>query len=104
MLSVLLRSVFVVMCDFTCFFFFFFSSRRRHTRCADVTGVQTCALPISQSIKAPSLSETISSPDSDGQPSGGEFGGSLISSEYPQTSKVISLSNSSARVQSQYCF
>src|SRR3546814_5259201 len=29
-------------------FFFFFSSRRRHTRCALVTGVQTCALPISQ--------------------------------------------------------
>src|SRR3546814_1672107 len=32
----------VVGCDF-----FFFSSRRRHTRCALVTGVQTCALPIS---------------------------------------------------------
>src|SRR3546814_8991342 len=30
---------FVVVC-------FFFSSRRRHTRCALVTGVQTCALPI----------------------------------------------------------
>src|SRR3546814_13608634 len=29
------------------FLFFFFSSRRRHTRCALVTGVQTCALPIS---------------------------------------------------------
>src|SRR3546814_119856 len=29
------------------FIFFFFSSRRRHTRCALVTGVQTCALPIS---------------------------------------------------------
>src|SRR3546814_8120431 len=32
-----------------CYFFmdlFFFSSRRRHTRCALVTGVQTCALPI----------------------------------------------------------
>src|SRR3546814_3835659 len=29
-----------------CHFFFFFSSRRRHTRCALVTGVQTCALPI----------------------------------------------------------
>src|SRR3546814_4366883 len=29
-----------------CFVFFFFSSRRRHTRCALVTGVQTCALPI----------------------------------------------------------
>src|SRR5881628_83722 len=28
-------------------FFFFFSSRRRHTRCQSVTGVQTCALPIS---------------------------------------------------------
>src|SRR3546814_4219856 len=28
-------------------FLFFFSSRRRHTRCALVTGVQTCALPIS---------------------------------------------------------
>src|SRR3546814_7962887 len=27
--------------------FCFFSSRRRHTRCALVTGVQTCALPIS---------------------------------------------------------
>src|SRR3546814_8356169 len=31
---------------------FFFSSRRRHTRCALVTGVQTCALPISWSRKA----------------------------------------------------
>src|SRR3546814_4362703 len=28
-------------------FCFFVSSRRRHTRCALVTGVQTCALPIS---------------------------------------------------------
>ena len=27
--------------------FFFFSSRRRHTRLLTVTGVQTCALPIS---------------------------------------------------------
>src|SRR3546814_12432061 len=27
-------------------FFFFFSIRRRHTRCALVTGVQTCALPL----------------------------------------------------------
>src|SRR3546814_3645010 len=29
---------------------FFFSSRRRHTRCALVTGVQTCALPISTTV------------------------------------------------------
>src|SRR3546814_7609336 len=31
---------------------FFFSSRRRHTRCALVTGVQTCALPISSAQAA----------------------------------------------------
>src|SRR3546814_8986851 len=31
-------------------FVFFFSSRRRHTRCALVTGVQTCALPIFGSV------------------------------------------------------
>src|SRR3546814_5043149 len=31
---------------------FFFSSRRRHTRCALVTGVQTCALPIFPFLKA----------------------------------------------------
>src|SRR3546814_18174468 len=30
--------------------YFFFSSRRRHTRCALVTGVLTCALPISSHI------------------------------------------------------
>src|SRR3546814_7078124 len=42
------------MCAYILFIFpcllvflcFFFSSRRRHTRCALVTGVQTCALPI----------------------------------------------------------
>src|SRR3546814_9247171 len=31
-----------------CLCILFFSSRRRHTRCALVTGVQTCALPIFQ--------------------------------------------------------
>src|SRR3546814_4934111 len=36
-------------------FFFFFSSRRRHTRCALVTGVQTCALPIYLAGKRPCL-------------------------------------------------
>src|SRR3546814_1898402 len=35
-----------VLVSLLCMFFFFFSSRRRHTRCALVTGVQTCALPI----------------------------------------------------------
>src|SRR3546814_5499232 len=33
-------------------YFFFFSSRRRHTRCALVTGVQTCALPILPGLTA----------------------------------------------------
>src|SRR3546814_1521147 len=32
---------------------FFFSSRRRHTRCALVTGVQTCALPIWSRMSSP---------------------------------------------------
>src|SRR3546814_4896688 len=42
-------SVVVVLVYGLCLYcdFFFFSSRRRHTRCALVTGVQTCALPIS---------------------------------------------------------
>src|SRR3546814_12385534 len=31
--------------------FYFFSSRRRHTSCALVTGVQTCALPISRAAR-----------------------------------------------------
>src|SRR3546814_4504871 len=44
MFSVMCR---VFMYDFMCSLYFFFSSRRRHTRCALVTGVQTCALPIS---------------------------------------------------------
>src|SRR3546814_20605831 len=35
------------MCVVFVIYWFFFSSRRRHTRCALVTGVQTCALPIS---------------------------------------------------------
>src|SRR3546814_6350896 len=38
-------SLYFVFCVFG-FCSFFFSSRRRHTRCALVTGVQTCALPI----------------------------------------------------------
>src|SRR3546814_812765 len=44
----LLEFVLMLYCFFHFFyFFFFFASRERHTRCALVTGVQTCALPIS---------------------------------------------------------
>src|SRR3546814_7589023 len=42
----MLLLLFGVCCYFVIFVFFFFSSRRRHTRCALMTGVQTCALPI----------------------------------------------------------
>src|SRR3546814_5658768 len=42
-----IHSRFVQMYTSVLAFVFFFSSRRRHTRCALVTGVQTCALPIS---------------------------------------------------------
>src|SRR3546814_10287267 len=41
--------MFMFLCCICCvcsLFVFFVSSRRRHTRCALVTGVQTCALPI----------------------------------------------------------
>src|SRR3546814_6929086 len=40
----LMLSACIIICGV--FVLFFFSSRRRHTRCALVTGVQTCALPI----------------------------------------------------------
>src|SRR3546814_4500764 len=41
-------------CKVIVYLCFFFSSRRRHTSCALVTGVQTCALPISYSVHAES--------------------------------------------------
>src|SRR3546814_9171906 len=47
------------------FFFFFFSSRRRHTRCALVTGVQTCALPICRKPKTPSINSLLPSTATD---------------------------------------
>src|SRR3546814_2278778 len=42
-----------------CFLSFFFSSRRRHTSCALVTGVQTCALPIFRNVHAWIVGEEI---------------------------------------------
>src|SRR3546814_2982131 len=49
MISITDRSV----CSYIYVLIFFFSSRRRHTRCALVTGVQTCALPIYRSPPIP---------------------------------------------------
>src|SRR3546814_14583165 len=42
---------------------FFFSSRRRHTRCALVTGVQTCALPICYALNTATIVGSVASPD-----------------------------------------
>src|SRR3546814_3407065 len=44
--------VYLILLVYYVYCFFFFSSRRRHTRCALVTGVQTCALPISMAERA----------------------------------------------------
>src|SRR3546814_8895564 len=44
---------------------FFFSSRRRHTRCALVTGVQTCALPI---LHAGTLAQPVQVAPGSGRP------------------------------------
>src|SRR3546814_1012471 len=45
---------------------FFFSSRRRHTRCALVTGVQTCALPILVEVEPrPPVVDYLTAPDAD---------------------------------------
>src|SRR3546814_1071367 len=48
-----------MVCVFVCFVFF--SSRRRHTRCALVTGVQTCALPICGTSSAAWMTSSSSS-------------------------------------------
>src|SRR3546814_5910534 len=55
---------------------FFFSSRRRHTRCALVTGVQTCALPICCPVKPGSAgTATGLSPRSSAASSGRQIAG-----------------------------
>src|SRR3546814_18415442 len=47
---------------------FFFSSRRRHTRCALVTGVQTCALPIFSAAPVPAPAAAPDTAAQAGQP------------------------------------
>src|SRR3546814_6239507 len=58
----------------------FFSSRRRHTRCALVTGVQTCALPIFQQFGGPH-EVTIRTP----LPEGGEGASNRAATALKQT-------------------
>src|SRR3546814_1244767 len=45
---------------------FFFSSRRRHTSCALVTGVHTCALPIYRLLQEAQVELAIVEPDEQG--------------------------------------
>src|SRR3546814_10819682 len=48
----IIKKLVIVQCAFiVVLYLFFFSSRRRHTRCALVTGVQTCALPICSAMQ-----------------------------------------------------
>src|SRR3546814_3358975 len=57
MLFIVMFWLFIMSSDILNRFFIslFFSSRRRHTRCALVTGVQTCALPISFDVERAAL-------------------------------------------------
>src|SRR3546814_6303584 len=73
---------FLVFCVCVCFFF---SSRRRHTRCALMTGVQTCALPIWPSCCISVMARASSGGGTVGVTVGGTvirgaglFGGSLV--------------------------
>src|SRR3546814_2554905 len=61
MYIMIVLSVECVLYAYLCCFVFFFSSRRRHTRCALVTGVQTCALPISAFCRPMHSRDTIRS-------------------------------------------
>src|SRR3546814_2974120 len=85
--------------------FFFFSSRRRHTRCALVTGVQTCALPICDegakvrilyggSVKGENAIELLGVADVDGALVGGA---SLTAAQFvPIIEAAVALSKQSA--------
>src|SRR3546814_9087915 len=65
---------------------FFFSSRRRHTRCALVTGVQTCALPIFFPDRGDGSDPRACPACGDGRLSlrGGRFGAFIACSNYPE--------------------
>src|SRR3546814_5977404 len=65
-MNMLSYRVFCVVASDICLFFFF-SSRRRHTRCALVTGVQTCALPISLPFEVLAAAEFVGREISEGR-------------------------------------
>src|SRR3546814_11961039 len=77
-------------------FYFFCASRRRHTRCALVTGVQTCALPIS----ALEIRNMVS-PSSDAQESWRIFLHSRAASDSGIVSVTTSSSSSDSAMRSE---
>src|SRR3546814_5615126 len=83
----------LVQCLLCVCLFFFFSSRRRHTRCALVTGVQTCALPISsnQTLTARAL---LDNPDGRWAP------GLYVTAEITLSESQVPLAIRNAAVQS----
>src|SRR3546814_7225260 len=81
------------------FVIFFFSSRRRHTICALVTGVQTCALPIWRSNQAPDASPVAASAGAaHGAPSGVSLSAKAISASLPCASREIGRASCRERV------
>src|SRR3546814_17940997 len=82
-------------------FVFVFSSRRRHTRCALVTGVQTCALPISAKGFLPSIGtlELFQLPEHSGRVDTGVYEGAEVSPFYdPMIAKEIGRASCRERV------
>src|SRR3546814_10852008 len=67
---------------------FFLSARRRHTRCALMTGVQTCALPISSRAPCQPQARLHRRARPLRRPGGGAFVSSVPSSERPVTPPV----------------
>src|SRR3546814_3009046 len=89
--------------DFACLglLFFFFSSRRRHTRCALVTGVQTCALPISDIVttqEEKGIEEAITGgvKKEEGKPAGMLSPRGQMTTD-PRTNSVIEIGRASCR-------
>src|SRR3546814_8597104 len=71
-----------------CFLIFFFSSRRRHTRCALVTGVQTCALPILAATRRSSIASCFSISSSPAPvPGASTRCGALVTTPYDWTNR-----------------
>src|SRR3546814_1927090 len=89
--------IFRILVSILALFIFFFSSRRRHTRCALVTGVQTCALPISVNAGFEILHATFdrydnaifNAPATDGGGGLIQTVGSAAGSRIPMTQKFV---------------